>query len=87
MGVGGITLGGGIGYLVRKSGLTVDDLLAAEIVTAGGEVLQVDAITTRTSSGRSAVGGQLRRGDPLPVPAARVAAIVGGMLILPASPR
>lgn len=39
VGLGGITLGGGIGFLARKHGLTVDSLLAAEIVTADGEVL------------------------------------------------
>jgi FAD/FMN-containing dehydrogenase len=43
VGIGGITLGGGVGYLVRKFGLTIDDLLAAEIVTADGERLLVDA--------------------------------------------
>ncbi|WP_326653164.1 MULTISPECIES: FAD-binding oxidoreductase [unclassified Streptomyces] len=42
VGVGGITLGGGIGYLTRKHGMTIDDLLAAEIVTADGELLVVD---------------------------------------------
>src|SRR5262249_28161796 len=42
VGIGGITLGGGIGYLVRKHGLTIDNLLAAEIVTADGHVLLVD---------------------------------------------
>ncbi len=42
VGIGGITLGGGIGYLVRKYGLTIDNLLAAEIVTADGQVLQID---------------------------------------------
>jgi len=42
VGLGGITTGGGIGYLVRKHGLTVDDLLAAEIVTADGQLHQVD---------------------------------------------
>ena len=43
VGIGGITLGGGVGYLVRKYGLTIDDLLAADIVTAEGELLRVDA--------------------------------------------
>src|SRR5581483_11865819 len=42
VGIGGITLGGGIGYLVRKHGLTIDSLLAAEVVTADGKILQVD---------------------------------------------
>src|SRR5918999_2576294 len=40
VGIGGITLGGGVGLLVRKHGLTIDDLLAAEVVTADGELLQ-----------------------------------------------
>jgi hypothetical protein len=43
VGIGGITLGGGVGYLVRKHGLTIDDLLAADVVTADGELLRVDA--------------------------------------------
>ncbi len=42
VGLGGITLGGGVGYLVRKHGLTLDSLLAAEVVTADGQILHVD---------------------------------------------
>ncbi len=38
-GIGGLTLGGGIGYLARKHGLTCDNLLQAEVVTCEGEAL------------------------------------------------
>src|SRR5207247_7873911 len=37
VGIGGITLGGGVGYLVRKYGMAIEDLLGADIVTAAGE--------------------------------------------------
>ncbi|PVG80628.1 FAD-binding oxidoreductase [Nocardioides gansuensis] len=40
VGVGGLTQAGGIGWLVRKHGLTIDSLLAAEVVTAAGEVVR-----------------------------------------------
>jgi FAD/FMN-containing dehydrogenase len=39
-GVAGLTLGGGFGYLTRQFGWTVDDLLAVEMVTAGGSMLR-----------------------------------------------
>jgi FAD/FMN-containing dehydrogenase len=45
MGVGGITLSGGIGFLVGKHGLTIDDVLAAEVVTADGHLVKVDEET------------------------------------------
>ena len=42
-GIAGYTLGGGLGWLMAKHGLAADNLLAVELVTADGEVLNVDA--------------------------------------------
>ena len=44
-GIGGLTLGGGLGHLMRKHGLTVDNLRSVELVTADGERVHVDAET------------------------------------------
>lgn len=86
VGIGGITLGGGVGYLVRKYGLTIDDLLAADVVTADGELLRVDAEThpdlfwaIRGGGGNFGVATRFnyRLHD--------VGSIVGGMLMLPAT--
>lgn len=40
VGVGGLTLGAGVGWMVRKYGLAIDSLVAAEIVTADGKVVR-----------------------------------------------
>jgi FAD/FMN-containing dehydrogenase len=42
-GIAGLTLGGGLGWLMSKHGLAADNLIAVELVTANGDVLQVDA--------------------------------------------
>ena len=87
VGLGGLTLGGGIGYLVRKHGLTIDSLLAAEVVTADGQVLRVDGghhpdlfWAIRGGGGNFGVATRFQfRLHPVPT-------VVGGMLALPATP-
>lgn len=86
VGIGGITLGGGVGYLVRKHGLTIDSLLAADVVTADGELIRVDPTShphlfwaIRGGGGNFGVATRFRfRLCALP-------AVVGGMLMLPAT--
>jgi FAD/FMN-containing dehydrogenase len=87
VGIGGITLGGGVGLLSRKHGLTIDAVLAAEVVTADGELLRVDAGShpdlfwaIRGGGGNFGVVTRLQfRLHP-------VDTFVGGMLFLPAAP-
>jgi len=87
VGIAGITLGGGVGFLSRKYGLTIDNLLAAEIVTADGQVLHVDAdnhpdLFWAIRGGGGNFGVVTRFHFRLH----KVPSIVGGMLILPATP-
>jgi FAD/FMN-containing dehydrogenase len=87
VGIGGITLGGGVGYLVRKHGLTIDNLLAAEIVTASGERLLVDAeqhpdLFWAIRGGGGNFGVVTRFKYHLE----SLGEMVGGVLVLPATP-
>lgn len=84
VGLGGLTTGGGIGYLVRKYGLTIDNLLAAKVVTADGQIRHVDANThpdlfwaIRGGGGNFGVVTRFK------FRLHEVGVIVGGMLILP----
>jgi FAD/FMN-containing dehydrogenase len=86
VGVGGITLAGGVGFLVRKNGLTIDNLLSAEVVTADGEIVgsseesEPDLFwAIRGGEGNFGVVTRLQlQLDEIPQ-------VVGGMLILPAT--
>ncbi len=87
VGIGGITLAGGIGFLVRKNGLTIDDLLAAEVVTADGQVVEVSEdsepdLFWAIRGGESNFGIATRFRFRLH----EIAEIVGGMMILPGTP-
>jgi FAD binding domain len=87
VGIGGLTLGGGVGYLSRLHGLTIDSLLAAEIVTADGQILEIDADNhpdlfwaIRGGGGNFGVVTRLK------FRLHEVDRVVGGMLMLPATP-
>jgi hypothetical protein len=87
VGIGGITLGGGVGYLARKYGLTIDDLLAAEVATADGQLLHVDAENHRDLFwALRGGGGNFGVATRFLFRLHEVDAILGGMLILPATP-
>jgi FAD/FMN-containing dehydrogenase len=87
VGIVGLTLGGGIGWLVRKHGLTIDDLRAAELVTADGDRLHIDAdrhpdLFWALRGG----GGNFGVITRVQYRLHEIDTILGGMLILPASP-
>lgn len=86
VGIGGITLGGGIGFLHRKYGLTIDSLLAAEVVTADGELVRTDAEAhpdlfwaIRGGGGNFGVATRFR------YRLHEVGDVMGGMLLVPAT--
>ena len=86
VGIGGITLVGGVGFLVRKFGLTIDSLIGAELVTADGETVIADEETNpdlfwaiRGGGGNFGVATRLH------FRLNRLESFVGGLMILPAT--
>jgi len=84
VGLGGLTLGGGLGWLARKRGLTIDHLLAVELVTADGRVLRASADehpdlfwALRGGGGNF---GVVTRFEYLAQP---IGTVLGGFLVLP----
>jgi FAD/FMN-containing dehydrogenase len=86
VGVGGITLGGGVGWLSRKLGLTIDSLDSVEVVTAEGQLVAADEHTrqdlfwaVRGGGGNFGVVTRFRyRLHP-------IGTVLGGALVLPAT--
>ena len=68
-GVAGLTLGGGIGRLQRRFGLTIDSLVSVDLVTADGRLVRASEAETPTSSGGCAAPASLRHRDLVRVPA------------------
>jgi hypothetical protein len=88
VGIGGLTLGGGVGFLVRKHGLAIDDVLSADLVTADGQILRAGPgenedlfWAVRGGGGNFGVVTRFRyRLHP-------VGTVFGGALALPPQPR
>lgn len=86
VGIGGLTLGGGIGFLVRKHGLTIDSLLAVEVVTADGDVLVASATEHPDLFwGLRGGGANLGVATRFHYQLNPIGTVLGGMLILPAT--
>ncbi len=86
VGIGGLTLGGGVGYLSRKHGLTIDDLVGADVVTADGNLVRADASShpdlfwaIRGGGGNFGVATRFK------FRLHEVGTVMGGVLMLPAT--
>ena len=65
VGVGGLATAGGIGFLARKFGLTIDHVTGAEVVLADGQIVRADATRTRTCCGHCAAPAVTSASSPL----------------------
>jgi hypothetical protein len=88
VGITGITLGGGVGFLHRKMGLTLDNVLGAEIVTADGLIRQIDGENDPDLFwAMRGGGGNFGVVTKLHYALHPIDTVMGGMIILPATPR
>ncbi len=87
VGIGGLTTGGGVGFMVRKFGLAIDNLLSAEVVTADGELVTASA-TSHPDLFWAIRGGGGNVGivTEFTFRLAPVGQVLGGLLALPATP-
>ncbi|MBK8025245.1 MAG: FAD-binding oxidoreductase [Chloroflexi bacterium] len=86
VGMGGLTTGGGIGFMVRKYGLAIDNLLAAQVVTAAGDIVTASADENADLFwGIRGGGGNFGIVTEFTYRLAPVGQILGGELLLPAS--